>query len=112
MPIKCEEYSHVCVMSVDGDFCGEQIAAARKAFDEQIDNHQIVDFVIELEKSAFIDSEGLELLLSMKQKCEELFGQIKLAGIDENVRKILEITRLGHRFESHADLTAALKTMR
>ncbi|HWP40222.1 MAG TPA: STAS domain-containing protein [Tepidisphaeraceae bacterium] len=112
MPIKCEEYNHVCVMSIEGDLAGEEIDRARKAFDDLVDKRQIVDFVIDFEKSGFIDSEGLELLLSMKRKCEDLFGQVKLAGLDENLRKILEITRLAQRFETHADLTSAVKTMR
>jgi hypothetical protein len=33
-------------------------------------------------------------------------------NLDENVRKILEITRLDHSFECCDDLIAALKTMR
>jgi hypothetical protein len=41
-----------------------------------------------------------------------MFGQVKLANLDENLRKILEITRLEHRFETHAGLAMALKTMR
>jgi anti-sigma B factor antagonist len=112
MPVKCEEYNQVCVMSVDGDFAADEIGAARKAFENLVEKRQIVDFVIDLEKSGFVDSEGLELLLWMKRKCEDLFGQIKLAGLDENVKKILEITRLEPRFECHADLPSALKTMR
>ena len=112
MPLKCEEYNQTCVMSLDGDFAGDQIDPARKAFDEHVEKRQIVDFVIDFEKTAFIDSEGLELLLWMKRKCEDLFGQIKVAGLDENMKKIFEMTRLEHRFECHPDLPAALKTMR
>src|SRR4051794_6536341 len=108
MPVKCEEYNQVCVMTLDGDLIGEQIGAARKAFEERVDQHHIVDFVVDLEKTGFVDSEGLELLLWMRGKCEGLFGQIKLASLDENVKKILEITRLASRFECHADPTAAL----
>jgi hypothetical protein len=52
------------------------------------------------------------MLLWMKRKCEDLFGQFKLSHLDENMRKILEMTRLEHRFECHTDLTSALKTMR
>jgi hypothetical protein len=37
---------------------------------------------------------------------------VKLAAADANCQKILEITRLAHRFECHADVSAALKTMR
>ncbi len=84
----------------------------RKAAEDLIDHRQIVDFVIDLEKSSFIDSEGLEALLWIKRKCEDLFGQLKLAAADENVKKILEITRLSHCFESANDVPTALKTMR
>jgi len=112
MPLKCEEYNQVCVMSLDGDFSGEQAQAARKLFEDKVDRQHLIDFVLDFEKSGFADSEGLELLLWMKRKCEDLFGQFKLVGLDENLRKILEITRLEQRFECHKDLTSALKTMR
>jgi anti-sigma B factor antagonist len=112
MAIKCEEYSQVCVMSVDGDFAAEQIAPARKSFEDLVDKRQIVDFVIDFEKCGFVDSDGLDTLLWMKRKSEDLFGQFKLTNLDENMRKILEMTRLEHRFECHPDLESALKTMR
>jgi hypothetical protein len=48
----------------------------------------------------------------MKKRAEELFGRLKLVNLDENCKKILEITRLDHRFECQADLPTALKTMR
>jgi hypothetical protein len=67
---------------------------------------------MDFQKCGFIDSEGLEALLWMKRRSEDLFGQIKLANLDENCRKILQITRLDHRFEMHGDLVGALKTMR
>lgn len=112
MPIECQDYNQVCVLSVKGDLAGEEVAAARAAVEEAIDKRQIIDVVIDLQKSGFIDSEGLEAILWMKQRCEELFGQVKLARLDEHCRKILEITRLDHRLECHADLESALKTMR
>jgi anti-anti-sigma factor len=112
MAIKCEEYNQVCVLSPAGDFTAENTAEARKAVEQHIDQKQIVNFVVDFEKAGFIDSEGLETLLWIKRKTEELFGQVKLINLDENVHKILEITRLEHRFECQPDLAAALKTMR
>jgi anti-anti-sigma factor len=112
MPIKCEEYNQVCVIAVDGDLVGENAQAMRKSVDEQIDTRQVVDFVVDFEKAGFVDSEGLETLLWVKRRAEDLFGQLKLINLDENVRKILEITRLEHRFECQPNLEAALKTMR
>lgn len=112
MGVKCEEYSQVCVMEVDGDFTAENAKAARKGLEDRVEERRVVDFVVDFAKSGFIDSEGLETLLWMKRRCEDLFGQIKLTRLDENCRKILEITRLEHRFECHGDLATALKTMR
>ena len=112
MPIKYEEYNNICVISPDSDFVVGECEALRKAVDQMIENKRIVDYVVSLEKTGFIDSEGLETLLWLKRKAEDLFGQVKLAHLDENCKKILEITRLDHRFECPADLPTALKTMR
>jgi anti-anti-sigma factor len=112
MPLKSEDYNNVCVISIDGDLAGSANEAVRKTAEERIDHRQIVDFVIDFEKGTFFDSEGLETLLWLKRRSEDLFGQLKLAALDENCQKILEITRLEHRFECHPDLPSALKTMR
>jgi anti-anti-sigma factor len=99
-------------MGIDGDLGGDNAAALRKNAEERIATKQVADFVVDLEHCSFIDSEGLEALLWLKRRCEDLFGQIKLIGLDDNCRKILEITRLEPRFECQKDLAAALKMMR
>jgi anti-anti-sigma factor len=111
MAIKSEDYGNVCVIALNGDFAGETTKEVKDTAEQRIDQRRLVDFVIDFEKVDFIDSEGLETLLWLKRRCEDLFGQIKLVNLDENCRKILEITRLEHRFECHADLAGALKTM-
>lgn len=112
MPIKCETYEHVGVLTVQGDLSGELVQESRQAVQHLIDERQVVDFALDLEKCSFIDSEGLETLLWIKDRSEGLFGRLALANVDENCRKILEITRLAHRFECHDELPAALKAMR
>jgi stage II sporulation protein AA (anti-sigma F factor antagonist) len=112
MPLKCDDYDHVCVLTVTGDLSAETAASVRKAVDESIDQRQIVNFVLDLEACSFIDSEGLSTALWVRKRADELFGQVKLVNLDDNVKKILEITRLDHRFECPADLPTALKTMR
>ncbi len=111
MPIKSEDYGNICVIALNSDFVGEITKEVKETAEERIEKRRLVDFVIDFEKVAFVDSEGLETLLWLKRRCEDLFGQIKLINLDDNCRKILEITRLEHRFECHADLAGALKTM-
>lgn len=112
MPITCEEYNSICVMTLSDELAGEMPAELLKVANEQIEQKQVAAFVVDFEKSPFIDSAGLEALLTLRQRCEDLFGQLRLATLDENVKKILQITRLEHLFDCHPDLTTALKTMK
>jgi len=111
MPIKSDDYGNICVIALGADFTGEISKEVKETAEERIEKRRLVDFVIDFEKVGFVDSEGLETLLWLKRRCEDLFGQIKLINLDDNCQKILEITRLEHRFECHADLAGALKTM-
>jgi len=88
------------------------VDALRKAAEEAIEQKRLTSFVVDLEKCTFVDSEGLAALLWLKRRSEDLFGQLKLVHPDESVRKILEITRLEHRFECHDEMPAALRMMR
>lgn len=112
MSIKCDEYDRMGVITLGADLAGEVPALFGKAVQEYIQQKHIVEIVIDFEKTSFIDSEGLESLLDAKKACEQVFGQLKLAGLEENCRKILEITRLEHSFEIHPDIQHAMKMMR
>jgi anti-anti-sigma factor len=112
VPIQCDEYDRVAVLSVEGDFDAEQLGLAREAVRAMLDDRQVVDFVADLSRCPFISSEGLELLLWLKRRAEEMFGRVKLAGCDESVLKILEMTRLRSRFECIPSVEAAVRQMR
>jgi anti-anti-sigma factor len=112
MPISTQDYEKACVISVSSELIGDEIDKLRKAVDDTIDQRQLSDFVLDLAGCSFIDSGGLETLLWIKHRVDELFGQVKLINLDENVQKILTITRLEGRFECHHDLATALKMMR
>lgn len=110
--ISTEDYNGVCVLSITGELSGDECAKVRKAVEDSIDQRHVVNFAVDLEKCAYLDSEGLETVCWIKGKCDELFGMMKVVTADENCRKIFEITRLDERLEIEADLTTALKAMR
>ena len=112
MAVVATEYDRVCVVQLKNDLIGEESDQARKAVEESMQQSQIVDFIIDLVGCSFIDSTGLETLLWTKQRAEQMFGKMKLINVDDNCRKILEITRLDAKFECAGDLPSALKTMR
>jgi len=100
------------VISIEGDLNEEAADELRKIVSERMAQRAVARFVIDLEKCPFIDSQGLEALLRVKSLCEESLGSLRLAAPDDNIRKILEITRLEARLETHADLPSALKNLR
>jgi anti-anti-sigma factor len=112
MPIQSQDYERVCVLIPSGDLAGAETAQLRDSVAKSIAERQLIDFIVDLKHATFIDSAGLESLLWVKRRTDDLFGQVKLINVDPNVRKILEITRLGPRFETHHDLATALKLMR
>jgi anti-anti-sigma factor len=111
MPIKAEHYNQLCCLTVAGDLGAVEVQQLRKAAEDAMDAKHVVNFVVDLEKCSFIDSEGLEALLWLKRRSEDLFGQVKLVHPDESIKKILEITRLEPRFEVHDEMPAALRMM-
>lgn len=112
MPVQCDEYDGVAVLTVEGDFDTEQVAAAREKVRSMLDEKQVVDLVADLSRCPFVSSEALEFLLWMKRRAEEMLGRVKLAGCDDNVLKIMEMTRLRSRFECIAGVEAAVRQMR
>ena len=85
MAVKAEDYSNVCVIMLEGDVTSEACQLIRATVEERVEQRRMVDFVIDFEKVDFIDSEGLETLLWLKRRSEDLFGQIKLVNLKENV---------------------------
>ena len=97
-------------MSLHGDFVSEDTETLRREAGERLQS-STHDFVLDLSKTEFIDSMGLETLIWLQEQCVDRLGQIHLAGCAENVIKILEITRLASRFDCHEDVESAISQL-
>ncbi|HEY7002283.1 MAG TPA: STAS domain-containing protein [Candidatus Udaeobacter sp.] len=64
--------------------------------------------VIDLSDVSYIDSAGLAALIQAMQKVEAYGGKFRLAGLQETVRSIFEISRLDQVFQIFPDTDAAL----
>jgi anti-sigma B factor antagonist len=65
-------------------------------------------FVVDLSDVSYIDSAGLAALIEAMQKVEAYGGKFMLAGLQETVRSIFEISRLDQVFQIFPDADAAL----
>ena len=64
--------------------------------------------VVDLSDVTYIDSAGLAALIEAMQKVEGYGGKFLLAGLQETVRSIFEISRLDQVFQIFPDVDAAL----
>jgi len=109
MRIHRQDYNDVTVIELQGEADAEGAESLKNVITEIIAG-QKAGIVLNMSDVSFIDSQGLELLLWVRDYCRQNKTQLRLAGLDENCRKILEITRLQDEFDCHAELAEAVKS--
>ena len=55
-------------------------------------------FVIDFASTGYIDSSGLGVLVSLSKKIREQGGELRLAGLNEDLRTLFELTKLDTLF--------------
>ena len=109
MKVKIQEYPNVTVIELQGELDSDVIELFRNTIMDVVAKKQ-VNMVLDMSGLGFIDSQGLEQLLWARDYCHENQRAIRLAGLDENCMRILEITRLESEFDHYAELTEAVKS--
>ena len=109
MNMTVESCGNAVVLNCKGDLTVDALAAFRSGVERQLSEHHVRDVLLNLQEVPFVDSSALEYLLDLQDRLEKGSGRLKLLHLDENVTKILEITRLDQRFECHDDLASAVK---
>jgi len=109
MKVKTQDYNDVAVVELQGELDGDFIELFRNTITDIIATRKS-GVVLDMSDVGFIDSQGLEQLLWAKDYCNENSCQLRLAGLDENCAKILEVTRLENEFDRYAELSEAVKS--
>jgi anti-anti-sigma factor len=109
MRIKTQDYNNVAVVELEGELDGDSTNQLQNTITDTIAK-RVSGIVLDLSAVAFVDSQGLEQLLRSRDYCNDNKCEFRLAGLDENCMKILEITRLQSEFDCYAELTQAVKS--
>ncbi len=109
MKIKTQNYNDVTVIELQGEVDGDVGDLLKDTVTSVVAGH-CMRVVLDMSNVSFIDSVGLELLLWVRQYCRQNKAQLRLAGLDENTEKILEITGLLSDFDRHAELAEAVRS--
>ncbi len=109
MKVRAQDYNDVTVVELQGEFDGDSTELFQNTITDIIAKHK-AGIVLDMSGVGFVDSQGLEQLLWSRDYCNENKSELRLAGLDENVVKILEITRLESEFDRYAELAEAVKS--
>jgi anti-sigma B factor antagonist len=87
----------VVVVTVDGQLIvGNRQEFKQKVLDELEAGSR--KFVVDFTKTGYIDSSGLGVLVSLSKKIREEGGDLKLAGLNEDLKTLFELTKLDTLF--------------
>jgi anti-anti-sigma factor len=109
MKLKAQDYNDVTVIELQGELDSDFAELFQNAATDIIARGR-TGIVLDMSGVGFIDSQGLEKLLWVRDYCSESKCELRLAGLDENCAKILEVTRLENEFNHYAELAEAVKS--
>lgn len=112
MNISAELYGPCVLIHCKGDLAEDTLPEFRTVVSHQLQNDEVHDVVLDMAETPFLDSKAMEYLLDLQELLLARHGQVMLVGADENVEKILEITRLDASFERCGSIEQAVKSQR
>jgi anti-anti-sigma factor len=113
MNINAECYGHAVIFNLKGELTEDSLDAFKQAVNHNVhEGKEVVDVVLNMENVPFVDSAAMEYLLDLQEQLATRLGQVKFAKCDDNIKKIMEITRLDAGFERFEDIAEAVRAIR
>lgn len=107
MTYEIEREGDVTVVRVEG----ELVVGNRKALKDGVLERLAAGdrkFLVDFGEAGYIDSSGLGVLVSLSKQIREEGGDLRICGLDEDLRTLFELTRLDTLFDITEDRSAAL----
>jgi anti-sigma B factor antagonist len=96
--VRKDEARGVVILGVDGQLIvGNRHDLKQKILDAMEAGER--KFVIDFTQTGYIDSSGLGVLVSLAKKVREAGGDLRLAGLNDDLRTLFELTKLARRGE-------------
>ena len=109
MDIKQQKYGAVLVVRPEGPLRSDN-AEAFKAHMTRALAESLGRCVVDASAIQFIDSKGLEALLEVNEAVAQTGCLLKLSGVNETIREVLDLTQLASQFEQYPDLNSAVRS--
>jgi len=109
MQIKEETHGAVTVIGPDGALAQDDVDQFKAKLVEAL-SQNAGRVVVDLSAVPFVDSLGLEALADANDVLSEGGRALKLCGINETIREVLDLTGLAVRFDHFDDTNSALRS--
>ena len=87
----------VAVIEIDGQLIVGNRQELKTLVQEGLDRGER-KFLIDCGRTGYIDSSGLGVLVSLSKKIREQGGELRLAGLNEDLQTLFELTKLDTLF--------------
>lgn len=87
----------------------ERMAARLK---ELIDGSEADRMVCDFSHVTYLSSSALGMLIGLQRRITQKGGSMKLAGVNDEIREVFEITKLDTVFDMYRDVSAAVEAFR
>lgn len=95
--VRKEDEKGVVIVGVDGQLIvGNRQELKQKVLEALDDGGK--KFLIDFSSTGYIDSSGLGALVSLSKKVTEAEGTLRLAGLNDDLRTLFELTKLDTLF--------------
>ena len=108
MAFNVEKVGEVTVIQVEGQLIVGNRQELKQRVLEELESGER-NFAIDFENTGYIDSSGLGVLVSLSKKIREQGGELRLAGLNEDLRTLFELTKLDTLFQISDSLEGALE---
>jgi anti-sigma B factor antagonist len=107
MGFEVAKQGDITVLDVEGQLIVGNRQELKQKVLEELENGER-KFLIDFERTGYIDSSGLGVLVSLSKKIREQGGELRLANLNEDLRTLFELTKLDTLFQISSSRDEAL----
>ena len=111
MEISQEIVENVVVLTLSGNLLGEKDSIPIKEIVTNNINKGIINVIFDVEKLEYINSTGLSVLISTLTKVNKAEGKLSLVKVQDQLKTLLDITKLNSIFQQNDSIEEAIKTI-
>jgi anti-sigma B factor antagonist len=107
MGFEVAKQGDITVLDVEGQLIVGNRQELKQKVLEELENGER-KFLIDFDRTGYIDSSGLGVLVSLSKKIREQGGELRLANLNEDLRTLFELTKLDTLFQISSSRDEAL----